>query len=124
MCVWPPSPDTVLTDNEAVFTGKVFKGVSEILGCGLMTTIPYNPQGNGVVERLHGTLKPMLIKAKREGVDWSRFLPLALFALKVPNADTGLSPFQVVYGFDVRGPLDQVYAGWVEETCEGMDVSA
>ncbi len=74
-------PNIVLTDQGTVFTGRVFRKVCEILGCGHITT-PYHPQDNGVVERLHGTLKPMLAKACQEGVDWVRFIPLAPFALR------------------------------------------
>ncbi len=98
-------PDTVLTDRGSVFTGKVFKRTCELFGCGKITTTPYHPQGNGVVERLHGTLKPMLAKASLRGIDWVRFLPLALFALRqMPHRDSGFSPFDLVYGFRVRGP--------------------
>jgi len=70
-------PDKILTDQGSVFVGKVVDKLSEIFGCARAVTSPYRPQGNGVVERLHGTLKPMLAKARINGVDWSRFLPLA-----------------------------------------------
>ncbi len=109
-------PDTILTDRGSVFTSSVFKKVCELFGCGKLTTTPYHPQGNGVVERLHGTLKPMLAKAGETGLDWVRFLPLALFALRqMPHSDSGLSPFDLVYGFQVRGPLDIVYVGWTDD---------
>ncbi len=52
----------------------------------------------------------MLAKAGTNGIDWVRFLPLALFAL------SGLSPFDLVYGFGIRGPLDVVYVGWHDDT--------
>ncbi len=117
-------PDTVLTDRGAVFTGKVFRKTCELFGCGQITTTPYHPQGNGVVERLHGTLKPMLAKASLRGIDWVRFLPIALFALRqMPHRDSGLSPFDLVYGFQVRGPLDLIYLGWLDEACEGVPIS-
>ncbi len=117
-------PDTVLTDRGAVFTGKVFRKTGELFGCGQITTTPYHPQGNGVVERLHGTLKPMLAKARLRGIDWVRFLPIALFALRqMPHRDSGLSPFDLVYGFQVRGPLDLIYLGWLDEACEGVPIS-
>ncbi len=117
-------PDIILTDRGTAFTGKVFQRVCELFGCGQITTAPYHLQGNGVVERLHGTLKPMLTKASLKGIDWVRFLPMALFALRqMPHRDSGLSPFDLVYGFDVRGPLDIVYAGWMDDACEGIAVS-
>ncbi len=56
-------PDAVLSDQGTVFTGKIFRRVCEILGCSRILTTPYHPQGNGVIERMYGTLKPMLAKA-------------------------------------------------------------
>ncbi len=57
-------------------------------------------------------------------MDWVRFLPLALFALRqMPHSDTNLSPFDLVYGFQVRGPLDIMYAGWIDEACCGVAIS-
>ena len=104
-----------------MFTGRVFKQVCDLFGCGMITTTPYHPQGNGVVERLHGTLKPMLAKSGTRGVDWVRFLPLSLFALRqMTHHDSGLSPFDLVYGFGVRGPLNVVYVSWADDTYKGV----
>jgi len=88
-----------------------------------VVTSPYRPQSNGVVERLHGTLKPMLAKAGDRGIDWSEFLPLALFAIRqVPNRDVGFSPHQLVFGRCVMGPLDILYSGWVDRAYDSVDV--
>ncbi len=66
----------------------------------------------------------MLAKACQKGVDWVRFIPLALFALRqMPHVDTGMSPFDLVYGFRVRGPLDLLYMGWVDDVCRPMNVT-
>ncbi len=116
-------PQRILTDQGSVFTSRLMKELCEVLGCDAITTSPYRPQGNGVVERLHGTLKPMLAKAREEGVDWAQFLPMALFAIRqVPNRDTGYSPHELVFGTKMRGPLDLVYAGWLEDSYQCMDV--
>ncbi len=116
-------PEAVLTHQGSVFTGRVFGRVCELLGCGRLKTMPYHPQGNGMVERLHGSLKPMLAKAAQQGLGWVKFLPLALFTLRqMPHSDTSLSPFDLVYG-SVRGPLDSVYKGWKGDFCQGVDVS-
>ena len=41
----------------------------------------------------------MLAKADDRGVDWVTFLPMALAAVrKVPNRDTGFSPYELVCG--------------------------
>ncbi len=62
-------PHKVLSDCGLVFISAIRKRLYEILGVEAVTTTSYRPQGNGCVERLHGTLKPMLAKAVAEGVD-------------------------------------------------------
>ena len=73
--------------------GKVCKCLCEIFGVDLIHTTPYRPQTNGTIERFHGTLKPILVKANERGIDWVTFLPIALFAVRqVTNRDIGFSP--------------------------------
>ncbi len=118
-------PLKILSDRGSVFMGRVVKRLYEILGIDSLHTSPYRPQGNGVVERFQGTLKPMLAKAVYSGVDWATFLPMALFAMRqVVNRDTGFSPHELVFGKQMRGPLDILYAGWVEDCYKDMDVSS
>ena len=51
--------------------------------------------------------------AKEEGKDWDRFVPYLLFAYReVPQASTGFSPFELLYGRPVRGPLDVLKETW------------
>ncbi len=62
-------PLKILSDRGSVFMGRVLKKCCETLGIDAVCTSPYCPQGNGVVERFHGTLKPMLAKAVENRVD-------------------------------------------------------
>ena len=49
-----------------------------------------------------------------EGKDWDKLIPYLLFAYReVPQASTGFSPFELLYGRSVRGPLDIVRDSWV-----------
>ena len=51
--------------------------------------------------------------ATNEGKDWDKVLPYLLFAYReVPQASTGFSPFELVYGRPVRGPLDVLKESW------------
>ena len=63
------------------------------------------PQTDSLVERFNHTLKSMLRKtATTEGKNWDEFLPYLLFAYReVPQASTGFSPFELLYGRQVRG---------------------
>ena len=70
-------------------------------------TTPYHPQSNGSVERFYGTLVPMLRKLTEEQLDWPTQLQFALYAVRsTPNRSTGFSPFELVYGKNLRSPLD------------------
>ena len=87
-------------------------------------TTPYHPEGNGVVERMHGTLGPMLTKAASEGLDWVGQVPFALFALRsAPNRDSLFSPFELIYGRQVRTPLDILHQGWAEIEFKDLNTS-
>ena len=115
-------PRQLLSDQGAQFTGSVLRHVCEGLHIELIKTTPYHPEGNGVVERMHGPLCAMLKKAVREGHDWVSQVPFALFALRAaPNRDTDFSPFELVYGRRARTPLDVIHQGWCEEEFEKLD---
>ena len=45
--------------------------------------------------------------------DWDRYLPAILFAYReVPQASTGFSPFELLYGRTVRGPMQILKELW------------
>ncbi len=116
-------PLKILSDRGTVFLSKLMSALCSMLGIDAIQTSPYRPQSNGVVERLHGTLKPMLDKAVDAGFDWVEFLPLALFALRqIPNRDLGYSPHMIVFGREAVGPLDMLYSGWMEKHLGNVDV--
>jgi hypothetical protein len=52
--------------------------------------------------------------ATKEGKDWDRLLPYVLFAYReVPQASTGFSPFELLYGWVVREPPDVLRESWI-----------
>ena len=85
----------------------VMKEVSRLLSIQNQVTTPYHPQANGLVERFNGTLKAMLKKLCVERPrDWDRYLESVLFAYReVKQESTGFSPFELLYGRTVRGPM-------------------
>ena len=70
------------------------------------------------------TLKSMLRKcAAEEGRNWDKMIPFLLFAYReVPQESTGFSPFELLYGRDVRGPLDVLKETWVSSKRSSQDV--
>ena len=57
-------------------------------------------------------------------MDWAVQVPYTLFALRQSsNRDTGISPYEMVYGFNVRTLLDALYHCWVEEKEVNLNAS-
>ncbi|XP_069370624.1 uncharacterized protein [Paralichthys olivaceus] len=107
-------PKEVLTDQGTNFTSKSLKQVYSMLGIRGIKTTPYHPQTDGLVERFNQTPKSMLRKfVSDSGADWDQWLPYLLFSYReVPQASTGFSPFELLYGREVRGPLDILRESW------------
>ena len=99
-------PKEILTDQGTNFMSQLLQELYKMLGVKPVRTTPYHPQTDGLVERFNQTLKQMLRKIiDEEGRDWDKLVPYILFAYReVPQSSTGFSPFEMVYGRDVRGP--------------------
>ena len=87
-------PQEILTDQGTQFVSKLMKEVCRLLQIRGLTTTPYHPMCNGMVERFNGTLKKTLIRLSEEQPrEWDRFLPAALFAYReVPQNPPGSLP--------------------------------
>ena len=107
-------PKEILTDQGSNFTSRLLAELYAMLQVRAIRTTPYHPQTDGLVERFNQTLKAMLRRTvNQEGKDWDRLIPYLLFAYReVPQASTGFSPFELLYGRKVRGPLDVVKEQW------------
>jgi transposase InsO family protein len=80
-------------------------------------TSVYHPQTNGLVECFNKTLKQMLKKViERDGRNWKQLLPHLMFSVRaVPQASTGFSPFEFLYGRRPRGLLDLAKEVWEQQ---------
>ena len=107
-------PEEILTDQGSNFTSQLLAELYRLLHIHPIRTSPYHPQTDGLVERFNQTLKSMLRKAAtNEGKDWDKLVPYLLFTYReVPQASTGFSPFELLYGRDVHGPLDILKESW------------
>ena len=107
-------PEEILTDQGSNFTSQLLAELYRLLYVHPIRTSPYHPQTDGLVERFNQTLKNILRKAAtEEGKDWDKLVPYLLFAYReVPQASTGFSPFELLHGRDVRGPLDILRESW------------
>ena len=107
-------PKQIQTDQGTNFTSKVFQQVLKELGVEHITSSAYHPQSQGCLERFHQTLKQVLRKyclensaAWDEGIDW------LLFAYRESIQESlGFSPFEILYGRPIRGPLKVLKDQW------------
>ena len=117
-----------------VFIHVKCQGVIHVLGwgltfrllCDIATVVHVYPDMLTPILRFNQTVKAMLRRvADDEGKDWDQFLPYLLFAYReVPRASTGFSPFELLYGRQVRGPLDVLRETWeVRKTSKESVVS-
>ena len=118
-------PAEILSDQGTQFLSHVMKEVCRLLSVKQLVTTPYHPQCNGLVERFNGTLKLMLKRMCSERPkDWDRYVDPMLFAYReVPQESLGFSPFEMIYGHSVRGPMTILKQLWTSEQ-EDPDVKS
>ena len=117
-------PERILTDQGTVFMSRLTKAVCSTLGIDQIRTTPYHPQSNGALERWHACLKGMLKRSEADLKYWDRHLKYLLFAYRdTPHCITGFSPFSLLFGREVKGPLTLVHSSWLEGESEGVEAS-
>lgn len=79
---------------------------------------------NGLVERFNKTLKAMLRKViGKDGKDWDLLIPYLMFAVReVPQASTGFSPFELLYGRQPHGIRDIAKETWENQPSTGRNM--
>ena len=113
-------PEEILSDQGPQFMSKLMAEVSRLLSVRHMTSSPYHPQCNGLCEKFNGTLKQMLMKLCAEKLkDWDRYIEAVLFAYReVPQESLKFSPFELLYGRTVRGPMTILRQLWTKENTD------
>ena len=102
-------PMSLLSDQGTQFMSVLMKCLCKRLGIKQIRTTPYHTQSNGTVERMHGTLVPMLRKLADKDLDWDEQVKFALYAIRATsNKSTGFAPFEIIHGRVLRSPLEVV----------------
>ena len=110
-------PKEIQSDQGSNFTSHKFRQMLAGLGVKQVLASAYHPESQGVLERFHSTLKVMLrtfcLEHQR---DWDEGVPLLLFGVReVVQESLGFSPFELVFGHRVRGPLSLLSEQWTDE---------
>eukprot|EP00794_Sanderia_malayensis_P014624 gene14624-16139_t len=100
-------PSVLLTDQGRNFESHLMKSVCQLFGIEKRRTTAYHPQTDGLCEGFNGVLKALLrMKVNCDKNDWDEQLPHALLAYRVSKqSSTGVTPFEMLYGRDIRLPL-------------------
>ena len=116
-------PNELLTDQGSVFTSKLTSLMCKTFAISKIRTSPYHPQSDGALERWHACLKGMVKKSGDKLSEWDKQLKYVLFAYRdTPHCVTGYSPFSLMFGRDVRGPLHFLKNSWLEGEVEVCSV--
>ena len=100
-------PKSVQSDQGSNFMSGIFQQVMHELGIKQYRSSAYHPESQGALERFHQTLKNMIrLYCFDTGKDWDEGIHLLLFAVRESVQESiGFSPFELVLGHSVRGPL-------------------
>ena len=109
-------PQYILSDNDLNFD---YKGVQDFVhrfNIQWKCTFTYNPQGNGVVERIVGTLNDALQKVTRsESKEWDAYLDNVLYGYRRRPGPDGAAPFETLFRVKPRFAIESSSATPGEE---------
>ena len=100
-------PEQILSDLGTEFTSEIMQIFLHEFAIGHLRCSAYHPMNNGAVEKYNGCLNSSLEALTERFPDaWDSALCWVLFGYReVVNETTGFSPFELLYGRSVKGPL-------------------
>ena len=100
-----------MSDQVSEFTGQVISELCDLLGVTKIRTLPYHPQTNSAVERVHQMLRRMIAKMDpEERAKWPLHLGPILIAYNATRSlITGYSPYFLMFGHQPRLPVDLLF---------------
>ena len=119
-------PKEIQSDRGTNFTSDLFSSILRELGVKQTLSSAYHPESQGALERWHQTFKTMLKKFCLESeLDWDEGVNYLVFAIReAPQESLGFSPFEMVYGRQLRGPLSLISDEWLKQPGVEQTVTA
>ncbi|CAG2256470.1 unnamed protein product [Mytilus edulis] len=98
------APDEIISDCGGEFNSKITAELMKNYGIRHITTSPYHPQANGLVENFNQTIKNMINKVVVDnGSDWDMRLGKVLFAYRTSlHKSSRYTPFEAMF---IRKPI-------------------
>ena len=108
---------SVQSDQGSNFMSSVMQQAVFQLGIKQYKSSAYHPESQGILERFHQTLKNMIrAYCFQYEKEWDQGIHLLLFAVQEAVQESlGFSPFELVFGHTVRGPLKLLKEHWLAE---------
>ena len=105
---------------------QLFIALLQLIGCYQIRTTAYHPSSNGIIERLHRSMKAEIICHARK--EWTRALSTVLLGLRSNVLDVGSAPAEFMYETTLRIPGEFVFLEdfasnsriFLKEFCERM----
>jgi len=118
-------PRVLISDNGPPFVSKPMTDFCVRFCIEKVEFAPYRPQSNGLVERLHRSLVPMIQKGVEKKGNWAVMVPLALYFIRLtPSRSTGVSPYLAVHGWEPTCPIQVLYDGWRGRELAEIDIAS
>ena len=101
-------PMATISDRDSKFMSELWQTIFHRLGTAILTSTAYHPQTDGQSERTNQTVEIALryFVTSNPDDDWTLVLPYLQGSLNnSKNQSTGVSPNEILYGFNVRDTL-------------------
>ena len=113
------TPETLHSDQGRQFESGLFQEMCRLLEITKTRTSPFRPQSDGMIERFNRTLLSMLSHwAGKNQKSWDCKLPQVMLAYRTSlHESTKNTPFFLMFGREIRLPLDTQYGLPPGESC-------
>ena len=110
-------PKSIQSDQVTNFMAHTFQQAMNLLGIKQYNPSAYHPESQEALERFQQTLKTMIkMYCIENSRDWDEGVHLLLFAVyESVQESLGFSPFELVFGHAVRGPLLLFKQKWLDQ---------
>jgi len=116
------TPVALLTDNAGEVDGHLMQEICQLLDIDKQRTSFYRPETNSFAEQFHATLNSTMGRmVSKHQKEWDLLLPHLMAAYRASeHQSTGYSPNYLMFGREVRAPVDIVF-GIPEEPSASYD---
>ncbi|RMX54825.1 hypothetical protein pdam_00022537 [Pocillopora damicornis] len=119
-------PESIYSHESRIFGSKIFSEICQLLSINKTRTTTYHPEGNDLVENLHKALRSMLKAIVEDNpATWDEHVDFCVMAYRTSvDSSTGHNQFELMFGREMRIPLDVMVGGAEDNECSYTDFVA